>query len=70
MEQMSNTRRNKFFTFNGETKTIATWARTLGITQATMMYRLREWPVSLAMKPKSETKLKKLSTLLKEAATG
>lgn len=45
-EQQSNTRRSKFFTHNGVTKTAAQWARSIGITDSAFHSRLRKgWPI-------------------------
>lgn len=40
--QNSNTRRNKFFTFNGQTKTISDWAMEMGIPKTTLFRRIKE----------------------------
>jgi hypothetical protein len=40
-EQMSNTRRNVWLTYNGETKTRTQWAKSLGIPYGTLRARLR-----------------------------
>lgn len=46
MEQGSNTRKNVFLTFNGETLHIREWARKLGIQHCTIRYRLHKgWPI-------------------------
>lgn len=41
-EQTSNMSRNKFFTYNGETKIISEWARILGIPQTTLYRRIKQ----------------------------
>lgn len=41
-EQSRNTSRNKFFTLNGETKTISEWSRILGIPQTTLFRRIKQ----------------------------
>lgn len=40
-EQNNNTRRNHYVTHNGNTKTLADWARTLGWNQHILVQRLR-----------------------------
>jgi len=43
-EQLNNTRRNRFLTLNGETKTVAQWAEEAGINAGTIYSRLgRGW---------------------------
>lgn len=45
-EQMNNTRRNRFLTFKGETKTVAQWSEELSIKPATLYTRLNKgWSV-------------------------
>lgn len=39
--QANNTRRNRLLTHNGETKTMAEWARILGVTQAAIKWKVR-----------------------------
>lgn len=39
-QQGNNTRRNRFITFNGETKTLAQWAESLGINYGTLSSRI------------------------------
>ena len=41
-EQASNKRNNRYLTANGETKTMAEWARTLGCNPAAILYRLNK----------------------------
>lgn len=48
-EQCNNTRHNVFFEFNGERKTIAQWAETLGISHQCMNKRLHDWPLERAL---------------------
>jgi len=48
-EQSDNTRRNRRITFNGETLTLADWARRLGITPATLHGRLARNSVERAL---------------------
>ena len=38
--QQNNTRRNKFITYNGETRSIAEWSRLLGVNHETLRYRV------------------------------
>lgn len=46
-EQMNNTRRNTFVTFNGKTKTLAEWAEHYGINYSTFMSRYsRGWDMA------------------------
>lgn len=48
-DQANNTRRNRFITYKGETKTVTQWARHLGIKQTTLSRRiLSGWPVEKA----------------------
>ena len=48
-EQMANSRAAKLLTFNGETKCLAEWARSLGIDQKTITYRLKHWGLEKAL---------------------
>ena len=49
-EQLNNTRRNRFLTLNGETKTVAQWADALSIPVGILRSRLgRGWDVVDAM---------------------
>lgn len=48
-EQSLNQRKNVFITFNGETLCVTDWARRLGVADATLAYRLRNWPLSRAL---------------------
>lgn len=49
-EQQNNTRRNKFITFQGQTKTAAQWARHLGLDVVTLRARIqRGWPLHRAL---------------------
>ncbi|MEY2748164.1 MAG: hypothetical protein RLZZ168_180 [Cyanobacteriota bacterium] len=44
--QMNNTTRNRWITYNGETKTIADWARETGYSYAALKHRLdRGWSI-------------------------
>lgn len=49
-EQANNTRVNHFIEFNGQRKTVAQWARELGMLEATLSWRLvtENWPVETA----------------------
>lgn len=40
-EQSSNTRKNVFLTYNGETKTVAQWAKIIGVKPNTVYRRIR-----------------------------
>jgi hypothetical protein len=56
-QQGNNTRRNKFITHNGETKTVAEWADCLGIRAGTIRTRLdRGWPIAEALQRPIESK--------------
>lgn len=49
-EQMLNTRRNHYLTYNGETLTVNEWAEKFGIKQNTLLYRIRRgWSVERAL---------------------
>lgn len=50
LEQRNNTRRNRYITFNGETKTLAQWARHFGVKYSVLLARLDKlhWPVEKA----------------------
>jgi hypothetical protein len=50
-EQASNTRRNVFITFAGETLTIYQWAKKTGIAWTTLYNRLyrSKWPIEYAL---------------------
>lgn len=53
-EQMSNTSRTRFLTFNGKTQCVAAWARELAINDLTLRNRLRMgWSVERALTPRS-----------------
>jgi hypothetical protein len=49
LEQDNNRRICKFFSYNGETLTIAQWARKIGVTSATMGKRISTWPLEMAL---------------------
>jgi len=50
VEQMNNTRRNRFLTHGGETLTLAQWARRTGMPYKKLEGRLRiGWPVERAL---------------------
>lgn len=52
-EQMSNTRRNKRVTFQGETLTIKQWSEKLGVRNNMLDYRLKAgWPLEMALNAK------------------
>lgn len=50
-EQCNNTRRNTFLEFQGERKTVANWARQLGINVQTLWSRIAnyKWPIDIAL---------------------
>lgn len=49
-EQMANTRASRILTYNGETKCIAEWARSIGVNSKTIHYRLNQgWPLAKAL---------------------
>ena len=41
-QQSRNTRRNRYLTFNGQTKVASDWAKTIGIGLYTLLYRLNQ----------------------------
>ncbi len=45
--QGNNTRRNRFITFNGETKTIAQWAESMGISYGTLSSRINRQKLTI-----------------------
>lgn len=52
-EQANNTNRNRYITYNGETKTMAQWAEKFGIKPLTLRYRLTNgWPIERALTEK------------------
>lgn len=48
-EQNNNRSTTRLIDFGGETLSAAAWAERLGITKATMYYRLRTWPLERAL---------------------
>lgn len=48
-QQMNNTRKTIKITFNGKTKSLAEWARELGVDRNTLRYRLRVWAIDRAL---------------------
>lgn len=48
-EQSRNTRRNKLLTFDNKTLCFADWARELGIHKHSLRYRLRRYPIEVAL---------------------
>lgn len=49
-EQANNRRSSRWITFNGETRTLAQWADSAGISQAKLFHRLRlGWPMEKAV---------------------
>lgn len=49
LEQMRNTRRNRYITFNGETLCISEWAERIDIGHAALMKRINRWGVERAL---------------------
>ena len=51
IQQMNNTRRNATLTFSGETKTVAEWARSVGLPYSVLHSRIHRygWPVGRAL---------------------
>lgn len=43
IEQMNNTRTNRYLTHNGETKTMMQWSRILGIKYNIIRHRVNKW---------------------------
>ena len=55
LEQNRNRRNNVNLTYKGETKIIAEWARTIGVTRAAITARLKlGWSVEKAVSTKSK----------------
>lgn len=52
LTQGNNRSDNKNYTLNGETKTVSTWAREIGITCATLNERIEWWGVEKALSTK------------------
>lgn len=48
-EQSVNSRTPVMITFDGKTRCIADWARSLGISNSTLHERLRKWPIERAL---------------------
>ncbi len=56
MEQNSNTRRNRFLTAHGETKTLAEWSRCTGIDALLIAQRIKQgWSVERAVTEPAKT---------------
>jgi len=49
IEKKQVNKRNEPLEFNGETKKISAWAKEIGVTTCTMMYRLKFWSVERAL---------------------
>lgn len=47
--QNRNNRRTRFITFNSETLCLSDWATRIGIDSKSISYRLRRWPIELAL---------------------
>lgn len=58
-EQYANMRSNRRLSFNGETKTLREWARTLNINESTLSKRLLRggWPVEMALTDRSDPRM-------------
>lgn len=57
-EQMRNTRRNRWYTYNGKTMVMEDWAVELGIKSHTLLWRIRNWGVEKSLStvgPKKKT---------------
>lgn len=48
-QQASNTRRNRFYTFNGKTQTEVEWSRELGIQAHSLKWRIAHWGLERAL---------------------
>lgn len=58
-EQMSNMRRNRFITYNGETHTLTEWAEKIGISEPRLWHRLENnYPLELLFTNKDLRKRK------------
>lgn len=57
--QANNTRTNKLIEYNGETKTLADWARQYGLTHDALQTRLSkyQWPIEKALTTKARPRL-------------
>lgn len=54
IEQVNNTKKNRFVEYNGERMTVAQWARKMNISYPTLMGRLNTgWPVHEALNTKA-----------------
>lgn len=51
-ENNRNKRTNKYYTYNGETKTITEWSEITGINMKTLSWRLLNWPIEKALNEK------------------
>jgi hypothetical protein len=48
-EQVRNTSRTRLITYNGITLCLADWATRLGISDSTLEYRIKHWPLERAL---------------------
>lgn len=48
IEQANNRRNSRVFTYNGETLSIAQWAKKLGMDYDALLWRLEHWPIEKA----------------------
>ena len=58
--QNSNTRRNHYIEFNGKRQTISQWAREIGIERNSLIERLKNHSVEVALSAKGNMRGKKL----------
>lgn len=54
-QQMDNTRRNRWYTLNGQTRTLTQWADCLGIEPHTLLKRIDRWPLKRALSIAKQT---------------
>lgn len=59
-EQQQNKRNNRLITYNGETRTMAEWARFIGISAGTLHNRLKKWGVEKALSTPANTRKKEV----------
>lgn len=48
-EQARNKTNNRILSFNGKSMCLAAWADELGITRKALVYRLKKWPLEIAL---------------------
>lgn len=54
-EQKRNTRRNRFFTYKGETLCLKDWSRRIGIDDMSLLWRIEHWPLERALGTPKQT---------------